>query len=457
MVDYTRALQHLRARRGEDLETGAPVDETTLQTNMEWAECDRAANGAPLKRAGAATGLEAMKAAALTPMGAAPRGDELHIPLQRNPYGDPMQGAEYENGYAHAQSLGHAVLNQTTEGDVSRWAHNAPPWREGFAEGARRLGVGRVGDTLVALKAATLGNPMFAPYQDTKQAGPVGVALPNEDDRSATRALALKSADFGRVAKPLGLLAGGALAGAGGALAGAHALFLGGGDGYVNHETPSWWPEQTPSQSFEADRAAGLAAHAAAQAAAAAPAAIPATFIDPRTVDWTGTNFAPPGYQHVPPAAAPAPAPAPSIPLKTGHAMPVSRADLLDEDGRSATRALALKSAGLGHAVMPLAGALGGAIVGQGIGERVFPGTGADTGANLTALARQGLLDPAAALQAQTALAPIDAANRASAADTGELWGGAAGAVGGFAAGQMANRTLLPNRPRPDAQFGPMH
>lgn len=90
--------------------------------------------------------------AALTVMDAAPRGDEVHQPLTVNPYDgpefDPQNAVDYENGYQYAQSFGHLELNQADADQVERWAHAPIPWREGFAEAARRLGVGRLADMI---------------------------------------------------------------------------------------------------------------------------------------------------------------------------------------------------------------------------------------------------------------------------------------------------------------------
>jgi len=88
-----------------------------------------------------------------TEMGAAPRGDELHLPMGLNPYmGDPKAAPEYENGFDYAQALGHQMLNQATEGDVQRWVSAAPAWREGFADACSKLGLSRVGDAVLNTK-----------------------------------------------------------------------------------------------------------------------------------------------------------------------------------------------------------------------------------------------------------------------------------------------------------------
>lgn len=93
-------------------------------------------------------------------MEAAPRGDELHLPIGNNPYsGDQKQTEEYENGFAYAQARGTAQLNQATAGDVQRWQGNSPAWCDGFADAARKLGLGRVGDVVAASKTATILQP----------------------------------------------------------------------------------------------------------------------------------------------------------------------------------------------------------------------------------------------------------------------------------------------------------
>lgn len=94
-----------------------------------------------------------------TMMGAAPRGDELHLPMGPNPYmGDPKASSEFENGFDYAQALGHQSLNQATEGDVQRWLGSANAWRDGFAEACTKLGLARVGD-LVRPQAKTATIP----------------------------------------------------------------------------------------------------------------------------------------------------------------------------------------------------------------------------------------------------------------------------------------------------------
>lgn len=92
-----------------------------------------------------------------TQMTAAPRGDELHLPMGENPYvGDPKSSAEYENGFAYAQAIGHQKLNQCTEGDVVRWQGNENAWRDGFASACQKFGLARVGD-LVASQPKAAG------------------------------------------------------------------------------------------------------------------------------------------------------------------------------------------------------------------------------------------------------------------------------------------------------------
>lgn len=115
-------------------------------------------------------------------MMAAPRGDELHLPLTLNPYaGDPTQSAEYENGYSYAQARGHVTLNQTTDGDVQRWSHSNEAWRAGFAEACRKLGVGRVGDAVDPAKVSTWQKPevpmtTIAPFDPSKLAMGAGLS-----------------------------------------------------------------------------------------------------------------------------------------------------------------------------------------------------------------------------------------------------------------------------------------
>lgn len=86
-----------------------------------------------------------------TEMAATPRGDELHTPMDQNPFdpsisGDPKLSNDYENGYSYAQALGLSKLNVATEGDVTRWQGAAKAWRAGFADACERFGLNRVGD-----------------------------------------------------------------------------------------------------------------------------------------------------------------------------------------------------------------------------------------------------------------------------------------------------------------------
>ncbi|MFA6132442.1 MAG: DUF5661 family protein [Phycisphaerae bacterium] len=82
-----------------------------------------------------------------TQMAAAPRGDELHLPMGEDPYaGDQKASADYENGFSYAQALGHQMLNQATEGDIQRWQGNEQPWRDGFAAACEKFGLARVGN-----------------------------------------------------------------------------------------------------------------------------------------------------------------------------------------------------------------------------------------------------------------------------------------------------------------------
>ena len=89
-----------------------------------------------------------------TQQSAAPTGHEVHAPLTRNPYLDPLadpdDAAEYENGYQYAQQLGHQLLAQARPEDVVSWQAHPESWKRGFATAASRLGAGRVADMLFA-------------------------------------------------------------------------------------------------------------------------------------------------------------------------------------------------------------------------------------------------------------------------------------------------------------------
>lgn len=78
----------------------------------------------------------------------APRGDENHATLTRNPYAGTPDAASYENGYEYAQQLGHQVLGQISTADLAKWQRAAPAWRAGLADGAKTLGIGSLAATL---------------------------------------------------------------------------------------------------------------------------------------------------------------------------------------------------------------------------------------------------------------------------------------------------------------------
>lgn len=71
-----------------------------------------------------------------------PHGDEVQIPLMRNPYqGDPQNQAEFENGYEFAQSMGHTQLSQVGQEDIDRWKNQSLAWRAGFSTATSRFGL----------------------------------------------------------------------------------------------------------------------------------------------------------------------------------------------------------------------------------------------------------------------------------------------------------------------------
>lgn len=93
-----------------------------------------------------------------TAIDAVPHGDDVQTPMMTNPYNgplaDPEQVQNYENGFQYAQSAGHQNLNQLDAMALQSLAGRADPWKEGFSEGASRLGCGSVADKLEATKAA---------------------------------------------------------------------------------------------------------------------------------------------------------------------------------------------------------------------------------------------------------------------------------------------------------------
>lgn len=89
------------------------------------------------------------------------RGDEVHPPMMSNPYvADPAQGPEYENGYQHAQELGHLQLVSVPPDQLPGWRNSAVAWRQGFAASARALGAGQVANTIEAT-VKTAGTPIM--------------------------------------------------------------------------------------------------------------------------------------------------------------------------------------------------------------------------------------------------------------------------------------------------------
>ena len=83
-----------------------------------------------------------------------PHGDEVQIPLMRNPYqGDPQNQAEFENGYEFAQSMGHAQLNQVGQEEIDRWKNQSLAWRAGFATATSRFGLENIAKMVMGNEA----------------------------------------------------------------------------------------------------------------------------------------------------------------------------------------------------------------------------------------------------------------------------------------------------------------
>lgn len=76
------------------------------------------------------------------------RGDEIHSPLVRNPYTGTDGAVDYENGYEHAQRLGHAAIGAMTPVETLRWKHAPAAWQAGFVAASKALGVGTALNTL---------------------------------------------------------------------------------------------------------------------------------------------------------------------------------------------------------------------------------------------------------------------------------------------------------------------
>lgn len=113
-----------------------------------------------------------MKLAAVNPLirsssGSTPeKGDEVHAPLNVNPYAGTPNAPEYENGYEYAQKLGHLRLNQCLLDDIRKWNNEPTAWREGFATAAKHLGVQTVANMLNVKQAC-----WATAYLQAKEAG----------------------------------------------------------------------------------------------------------------------------------------------------------------------------------------------------------------------------------------------------------------------------------------------
>jgi hypothetical protein len=104
------------------------------------------------------------------------RGDEMQIPLVSNPFNTPDSGPddalEYENGYQFAQEAGPLGMGQLQPGQIEQWAGRSVAWRQGFAEGLRKMGRGDLADQLESTisktaetfqRAVTRTQPVFVP------------------------------------------------------------------------------------------------------------------------------------------------------------------------------------------------------------------------------------------------------------------------------------------------------
>lgn len=111
----------------------------------------------------------------VTPVTSKPRGDEAQPTLTANPYAlaDPEAAREYENGYQYAQTIGHMELAQH---DPMEWAYAATPWREGFAEAAKSMGLGGFADTLLSVGKEASMNTVATEYVKTAM-GPLGKTM----------------------------------------------------------------------------------------------------------------------------------------------------------------------------------------------------------------------------------------------------------------------------------------
>lgn len=114
-----------------------------------------------------------------TPMDAVPRGDEVHSPLLENKYDQPgadeRDAIHYENGYQFAQALGHRELGQVSPENIETWNNRPVSWRDGLADGASSLGMGRVADMMQAAGGEAQmnkqGEAVFVPMEKEARKG----------------------------------------------------------------------------------------------------------------------------------------------------------------------------------------------------------------------------------------------------------------------------------------------
>jgi hypothetical protein len=115
----------------------------------------------------------------MTQRDSSPHGDEVHIPLQRNPYNDPLanpqDAADYENGYQHAQDLGHQGLAMIDQAKAQSLMRQPAAWKQGMADAARKLGKADIADMLEQVTGSEAMNKISAiVWEPAKEAGVTG-------------------------------------------------------------------------------------------------------------------------------------------------------------------------------------------------------------------------------------------------------------------------------------------
>ena len=153
-------------------------------------------------------------------------GDEMQVPMPRNPYSG-QQSLLYQQGYNFVQNAGAQMLNRLMPGDTQRWASRPKPWRDGFADSAKAIGLERIGEQVrgsekTAMWAAEYIKKAFGPETIGGVVGGVAQDVVAENEaRNATEREAVRGTTLSNLpsqllsnAIPIGTAALGAYAGA---------------------------------------------------------------------------------------------------------------------------------------------------------------------------------------------------------------------------------------------------